>query len=902
MLDITNSNSANATLDTTGSAKDDGQTKHEEHCDGSSWSDDFGMDNAKTLWEGQDGLCVMTFGVAIPAFLILLAILFASKRVTLVILEHPLESLAEILLVLSIPLTFNTVWSALCRKKYMFTLRRGVALGAAIGTSAVVAVVCATAVFTAGKCLAPEIGTSLTTGLCFLAALSGLAASCGAYLACRVWRSLDFSISRKRAAISTITGAVLAVITFICAEARPFCIRIAEHMTISNSARERQAGMAWLRKLDAEHELRMECSDARAAGLPGLFIPVKANTLHQLYFAVTGKPFSFHDGNNTDLSSLPDEYLSRNVVGDKVPGLALVRSSLTGFIHGETLTSTVNWTLVLKNDSAQALEARAEFAVPPGAAVTGLTIWSDGQPREATVAASERVEGIYQWVDRYQPSPATLTNLGKGRVLLHCFPVDQEDELKVNISMVLPATPVNDKTADLALPHLIAANFDLSGENQFRIRSDAPATTALHGIHSSRGHDAMTLLEGNLNEQQLTSTDFLLGIERPQFKPFAVEDEIANHKIGLYIRENIQRTPTKPPKHLVVVVDGSTTLKEHASEITKALSQIPLNIPVSVIIASQDQPEHMQPVSILQGLRDITDLSFTGGQDNLQAVVKGAELAGESKNGALLWIHGPQPSLNKEIYIMAPFESTPKFYEMSIDSSSIDTPEYFKNHSEIGPFVSVVRKSGITADLQSFFAKWERGSSDYQVTFEDTATADDLPLVSGQAAHEVMALKANAECSNLLSKRQTQTAARTAMAYNLVTPVSTAVVPAAQYPNNDEKIQDGPKDADAPMQGVASIRGASTAGTIRVNNLANLESLFCIVANFVEITGFIIGLTLLLQGIIGKASSKDWFGLPFELTRGKRLATGFSLLFFALAFPGLLNWFVASARDANLFY
>lgn len=127
-------------------------------------------------------------------------------------------------------------------------------------------------------------------------------------------------------------------------------------------------------------DLRMECSDPRAAGICGMFIAVKPSAQHELYFMLTGKPYSFREFNNTDLSSMPDDYLSRNVVGEAIDGLSLTRSTITGSVHPATMSATRGWTFVFKNDTAQPQEARAEIGLPPGAVISGLTAWTKGEP------------------------------------------------------------------------------------------------------------------------------------------------------------------------------------------------------------------------------------------------------------------------------------------------------------------------------------------------------------------------------------------------------------------------------------------------------------------------------------------------------------------------------------------
>ena len=98
----------------------------------------------------------------------------------------------------------------------------------------------------------------------------------------------------------------------------------------------------------------------------------------------------------------------------------------------------------------------------------------------------------------------------------------------------------------------------------------------------------------------------------------------------------------------------------------------------------------------------------------------------------------------------------------------------------------------------------------------------------------------------------------------------------------------GPKGMDATY-----ITGINTAGTVRVNNLSNLEALLNILANGMEILGIAWGGPTLIYGFMKMAAgSKDSVK---GIIHGCCGVTG------GLATPGLINWLVASARDANLF-
>jgi hypothetical protein len=98
----------------------------------------------------------------------------------------------------------------------------------------------------------------------------------------------------------------------------------------------------------------------------------------------------------------------------------------------------------------------------------------------------------------------------------------------------------------------------------------------------------------------------------------------------------------------------------------------------------------------------------------------------------------------------------------------------------------------------------------------------------------------------------------------------------------------GPQGADATY-----ITGVNTAGTVRVNNLANLEALLNIIANGMEILGIAWGGPTLIYGFMKMAAgTKDSV---------KSIIHGCCGITGGLATPGLINWLVASARDANLF-
>ncbi len=98
----------------------------------------------------------------------------------------------------------------------------------------------------------------------------------------------------------------------------------------------------------------------------------------------------------------------------------------------------------------------------------------------------------------------------------------------------------------------------------------------------------------------------------------------------------------------------------------------------------------------------------------------------------------------------------------------------------------------------------------------------------------------------------------------------------------------GPQGQDA-----TSIMGVNTSGTVRVNNLANLEALLNIIANGMEILGIAWGGPTMIMGFMHMAAGSH--------DAMKKVLFGAAGVTGGLATPGCINWLVASARDANLF-
>lgn len=900
--------------------------------------------SAEGVWGTWLGIALMAFGVISPSMLLLSAGFACSDRIALLILKHPIETLLECALVVMVPLANYLTWAALCRKDMRSFKRVGIINGMAVGTSFTIAMIASAAVILHYPAIDENTGLPHYGVFTTIAAVSWGACLVAGFLADALRRTREIRKSRMTAMLYAVFGVMISIVTFAASEAQSICLRIAEHMAISESPGEREQGLSVLRTWNPERDLNMECADARSAGIPGLFLRIDPITQRKLYFAVTGKPY--RDDKSTNFSSMPDDYLRKHVVGAPVDGLSLKFLGIAGSVNPETLSSTQYWTFVFKNKTYNNQEARAEIGLPEGAVISGMTMWTEeGETKDSTFNLSGPVaKSTERSVVAGHDAPAVITDLGRGRTLLHCYPVPHQGELRLRMAVSVPLKLHNLSEASLTLPRFIDTNFEVSNnKNSLMLRS--PQELSLKGATVKPSPDNEQVLKVALKEKDLSGPGVSINVRRSgTVGPVAVKDPYASEET--YLIQTIQSVKAFVPNHLVVVLDCSSSVKEHLNDIKSALQSLPPVIPVSIVLASDqtDDPELLAPK---EAFAQVGKINLAGGRDNLQAVVKAAEEAGQNQRGAVLWIHGPQPSFNKELYVMAPYAHTPHFYELAIDNGVMDANEFFRHHREIGPFSAIVRNSSVREDLGRFIGRWH-GGSDYIVRYARANKKPGCKMGTDVQAMELAGFWSKEESARLLQCGDALNAAKIAVVHRIVTPLSLSSilsggnlevakaglqhVPVTQG-NGDSYVATATAtpgaspaeiadtqnmtrtqtfqemDSNAPvLQGATNgtigpqgadatfITGVNTAGVVRVNNLANLEAMLNLFANMVEILGCAVGTAFILRSFLRESTERTGWDSPLG-----RFLFGLICLSGGLITPGMTNWLVASARDANLF-
>ena len=305
-------------------------------------------------------------------------------------LPDPLPTPFHALLIVTVPL-FNLLgWLKLHKGKNFSKALLGVLGGMAVAVAAYYTLLFATLTPFAiiGFAAVIYFGIGLLSFLP-LSPLLSLCAVCrmGVLLKRHVQKPLPFF---RRGLLAGIAALVLF-------SAPAYLTKIGLRMASSEEAATQLRGIRLLRSIGDETLMNRACywganmpSDPIAWLITGgkRIAPDKARNL---YYRVTGRAF------NTKASPTLGVRARRNpggefdwdpeqggdVVAGRLKGLSLTDSRMDGTVDEDAALAYLEWTLVFHNDWRREREARARIALPPGAVVSRLTLWIDGEEREA---------------------------------------------------------------------------------------------------------------------------------------------------------------------------------------------------------------------------------------------------------------------------------------------------------------------------------------------------------------------------------------------------------------------------------------------------------------------------------------------------------------------------------------
>lgn len=600
-------------------------------------------------------------------------------------------------------------------------------------------------------------------------------------------------------------GIVLALAVLAAADTHFSVTRIGMHLAASPAADSRQSGIRLLRAVGDEDLMLRLCygRSGMSTDLVGMLLgfadPVSPDQARSIFYQVTGTPFNDKPlpkvRNRRDWRSAFDEDRGGARVGAKVEGVTLASSRIDGSLDANATTGYLEWTMVFRNESYMQQEGRGQIALPPGAVVSRVTLWIDGEEREAAFGGRSQVRQAYERVVRQQRDPVLVTTAGKDRILFQLFPIPPQGEMKIRIGMTVPMTVASLAQAKMQLPSFRERNFEIRPavrhEIWFESKTALDSSGELQAEHPTQN---VWALRGVIADDALGRKAGTITARRdPSITTVWAEDRKAEHK--QFILQRYTRQQAKVPRHAVLVIDGSLAMTDSRLQIAEALTHLPRNIDVSVVIAGDD-PIALSKAGTLDAKSAATaikDFSFAGGRSNLPALTQAWDIAAAAPDGVIVWIHGPQPIMLDPVDpLLHRFERRPDMIRL-IEFEAVAGPNRIAEKLDgVIPVTVTPRLGTVADDLRQLFEQWQPAATQIVVTRERAAADSEAPPSFTKTSDHIVRLWAADQAAAVArtgKPEQRETATLLAQRYQLVTPLTGAVVLETQQQYTDAGLE-----------------------------------------------------------------------------------------------------------------
>jgi len=595
-------------------------------------------------------------------------------------------------------------------------------------------------------------------------------------------------------------GLALGFVALALVEAPVTLTRVGTHWAASETRATELAGLRLLRTIGREEQMLRDCYGYNRGAqnmdlLGSLFAGgqrVSPEQAREIFYRVTGKAFNsvpapvVRTGRGVfgELNDWTwDEDHGGDKVGGRIRGLSLLGSRLDAVVSPGAAWSYTEWTLEFRNDSDQPREARAQLLLPPGGVVSRLTLWVNGEEREAAFADRSQVRDAYREVAVVKRrDPVLVTTCGPDRVLMQCFPVPSGGgTMKVRLGITAPLLLEQSSEGLIRWPAFLERNFSLrEGFNHSLWVEDGEVKATGVKLTSAVNSAGKTSLHGQLSNAELTSPDSVLRVKRdPAARPAWTRD--THSAEPQFIRQTITEQPATTPRRLIVVVDGSRDMQPHLRSIAAALASWTPPSALTVLVAADEVVElgkRSARSSDAGALESLTSWHAVGGQDNVPALIRARELAAAEPGAVVLWLHGPQPAVfaSTEPLVQACQRDPagPRLYELQVTPGPDRVTEKLDG---LGGISSVPRLGSVEADLKRRLDSWRSGAKTLTIAREAVATEAAAQADGAVAGSQHLArLWARDEVDRLAAQRKPAEAAKEAARHQLVTSVSGAVV------------------------------------------------------------------------------------------------------------------------------
>lgn len=741
------------------------------------------MDRMRPRWSAF----TFSMGVILPSISILVE---TTKHLCAENFFDPIPTLWHVLLVVFVPLANLQVWLAVFKGH----TQRGALLGAA-NALAIGGSLFYTIVYLPLLPLAFIALIMLGLGLLPMAPLFSLI--CGLILRRQLRRIAPPGFTLRPSGLAAGLG--LALLAIALMELPATLTRVGLQMATANSPARRDQGVRWLRAYGNRDFMMRACYErsGQITDLIGFLFsmgdPVSPEEARQIYFRVTGETFNTrvpparlkgHWVSQDTFEFDPDQ--GGEVIAGQVKNLSLAGSRLDGSVNADAGVAYMEWTLVFKNNSARPQEARAAVQLPPGGVVSRLTLWVNGEEREAAFAGRSQTRQAYQQVVSRRRDPVLVTTAGRDRVLVQCFPVPPDGgEMKVRFGITAPLALEDRSRTALRLPHFLERNFGIPHETAHAVWIEAKNPLQPAGpLFAEQPRAGLYAVRGELKDAELAEPSAIIRtIRSGEVTEAWMRDTFQGD--GQIVRQFISEEATATPSRIVLVIDTSERVGRWLPEVAAALRTLPPHIAVQLLLAGgnglyeEEEPQRWsgRPEEVAARSEKI---DAAGGADNVAALGQAWDAAAEGTPGAVVWVHGPQPLLLRSVEeLRQRWERRPDAVTLYAVQTEVGPDRLSEKLDGIAAVELVARTGKLQSDLEKLFARLAGQQRPLRFIRVREGAGHSLATNGQEGSAHLARLWANDEVARLLAdrgKNRTEEAIKLAARYQLVTPVSGAVV------------------------------------------------------------------------------------------------------------------------------
>jgi hypothetical protein len=736
------------------------------------------------------GALTLLAGIVLPTISIVVE---ATTHMCAEDIFDPIPTLWHLLLVVFVPLAHFQVWLAVRKGSTQRGTLLGIANAVAIGVASFYSIVFLP-IFPLAVIAIAYMGLGLLPMAPIFSLLSGI------ILRRQLRRIAPRSFAVRMSGLAVGVSIAFAAISLL--ELPASLTRVGLQMAASDSPEQSARGFRLLRLAGNKDYMLRACYNRTGLAtdpvgfLFSLDDSVTPEAARKIYYRLTGETFDTsrpperlagHLAPRETFDFDPDQ--GGTVIAGKLKGLSLAASRMDGSIDSDAGLGYIEWTMVFRNDSALQREARAEVQLPSGGVVSRLTLWVDGQEREAAFAGRSQARGAYEAIVRQRRDPVLVTTAGRDRILVQCFPVPPGGEMKIRFGITTPLLLEDRAHARLRLPHILERNFRIPDalNHVVWIESKSPIQVEGESLQTEQPEANLYAVRGTIRDAELSERGaFVLSSRSSEITESWTRDGLKNNEeiVRQLIRE--KNIPTR--SSIVLVLDTSRSMQAWHSEISAALKSLPPDVRLDLLLADGNavyEPGASQhPIS--GNAEEIAPLiesvSFEGGADNVSPLLKAWDIAAASPStSVILWVHGPQPLLLQPVEELRQRwerrERGPMLYDLQVGNGPDRISEELDG---IGSIEAVPRTAQLQSDLERLLAQLTGRATSLEF-IRTSEKLDEMPASSTvkQTSAHLVRLWANDEVGRLIAaqgKDWAEEATKLATRYQLVTPVSGAVV------------------------------------------------------------------------------------------------------------------------------